>query len=144
MNHKRSIIQRKKIITYAHLILNVLSNQNIRHKDFRISFRQIWSSRWKQIFLQKQPPDVYKKTSKKFRNIHRKTPVLESYFNKIAGLKACNFIKKKLQHSCFPVNIAKLKNIFFEEHLQTAASVSPITFSNRLSVGFRLMHKYSI
>ena len=39
MNHKRSIIQRKKIITYAHLILNVLSNQNIRHKDFRISFR---------------------------------------------------------------------------------------------------------
>ena len=24
------------------------------------------------------------------------------------SLKACNFIKKRLQHRCFPVNIAKL------------------------------------
>ena len=28
-------------------------------------------------------------------------------FNKVAGLKACSFIKKRLQRSCFPVNIAK-------------------------------------
>ena len=28
-----------------------------------------------------------------------KTPVLESLFNKVAGLKASNFIKKRLQHS---------------------------------------------
>ena len=31
-----------------------------------------------------------------------------------------NFIKKRLQHRCFPVNIAK--NKYFEEHLRTAAS----------------------
>ena len=36
---------------------------------------------------------------------------------KVADLKACNFIKKRLQPRCFPVNIAKflraviLKNI---------------------------------
>ena len=47
----------------------------------------------------------------------QKTPVLESLFNKIAGLKACSFIKKRLQYKCFPVNTAKffriltLKNI---------------------------------
>ena len=47
----------------------------------------------------------------------QKTPVLESLFNKVAGPKACNFIKKRLQYKCFPVNIAKffrpsiLKNI---------------------------------
>ena len=35
------------------------------------------------------------------------TPVLESYINKVAGLKACNFIKKKFQHKYFPVNIGK-------------------------------------
>ena len=41
----------------------------------------------------------------------------ESLFNKVAGLQACNFMKKRLQHSCFPVNTAKflktpiLKNI---------------------------------
>ena len=56
---------------------------------------------------------------KKFHNIHRKTPVLESLFSKVAGLKACNFIKKRLQHRCFPVNIAKfLRAAIFIEHLR--------------------------
>ena len=45
--------------------------------------------------------------SEKFRNIHRKTPVLESLFKKTGGRKACNFIKNRLQDSYFPVNIAK-------------------------------------
>ena len=33
-----------------------------------------------------------KKLSLKIRNSLRKTPVLESYFDKVAGLKASNFI----------------------------------------------------
>ena len=33
--------------------------------------------------------------------------MLESLFNKIAGLKACNFIKKRLQHKGFPMNFRK-------------------------------------
>ena len=47
----------------------------------------------------------------------RKTLLLESLFHKIAALQVCNFIKKRLQHMCFAVNIAKflrapiLKNI---------------------------------
>ena len=46
-----------------------------------------------------------------------KTPVLESLFNKVAGLQGCSFIKKRLQQRCFTVNIsnflgtAVLKNI---------------------------------
>ena len=28
------------------------------------------------------------------------------FFNKNADLQACNFIKKKPEHKCFPVNIA--------------------------------------
>ena len=36
------------------------------------------------------------------------TPVLESLFNKFAGLQAGNFIIKRLQRRFFPVNIAKL------------------------------------
>ena len=40
-------------------------------------------------------------------------PVLESLFNKLAGLKVCNIIKKRLQHSCFPVSIAEfLRQLF--------------------------------
>ena len=31
----------------------------------------------------------------------------ESLFDKVAGQMACNFIKKRLQHSSFPLNIAK-------------------------------------
>ena len=39
--------------------------------------------------------------------MYRETPVLESLFNKVAGLQACNYIKKRPQLRCFPVNIAK-------------------------------------
>ena len=54
-----------------------------------------------------------------FCNVHKKTPVLEYLFNKIASLKVCNFIQKTLLHRCFPVNIVKyLRTAFFTEHLQ--------------------------
>ena len=33
--------------------------------------------------------------------------MLESLFDGAAGLEACNFIKMKLQHRCFPDNILK-------------------------------------
>ena len=45
--------------------------------------------------------------------------VSESLFNKVTGLKACNFIKKRLQHSRVPVKYAKfLRTPFFTEHLR--------------------------
>ena len=44
--------------------------------------------------------------------------MLETLFNKVSGLKACNFIKKIFQHRCFSVNIAKFwRTAFFIEHL---------------------------
>ena len=50
---------------------------------------------------------------------HRKTSVLESISNKAAGLKVCNSIKKRLQHSCLPVKLAKfLKTPFFTEEFR--------------------------
>ena len=50
---------------------------------------------------------------------HRKTSVLESIFNKAAGLKVCDSIKKRLHHSCPPVKLAKfLKRPFFTEEFQ--------------------------
>ena len=82
-----------------------------------------WS--WATNSIQKQPfADVLQnKCSWKFRKFHRKTPVLKSLFNKVAALKACNFIKKRLQHKCFPVNIAKFfKNSLFYRKPLVAAS----------------------
>ena len=52
-----------------------------------------------------------------------KTPVLESLFNKVAGLKASSFIKKRLQHSSFPVKKANfLRTAFFYKTPPVAAS----------------------
>ena len=59
--------------------------------------------------LQKQPPEVFYKQAD-IKNVtisHRKKPVLESLYNKVAHLQAANVIKKRLQYRCFPVNIAK-------------------------------------
>ena len=46
--------------------------------------------------FQKQPlADVFQsRCFKKLHNIQRKTPALESLFNKVPFLQACNFIKK--------------------------------------------------
>ena len=81
------------------------------------------------IDIVKQPPEVFSKKGvlKNFANFTRKQlcrsffstkfQALESLFNNVSGLQACNFIKKRLRHRCVPVNIAKflktriLKNI---------------------------------
>ena len=33
--------------------------------------------------------------------------MLDSLFNKVAGLQSCNFVKKRLQHRSFSVNIVE-------------------------------------
>ena len=48
----------------------------------------------------------------KFCNIQKKTIELESLFNMVACLKTCNFIKKRLQRSYFPMNIAKYSGFY--------------------------------
>ena len=60
-----------------------------------------------------------KKVFLEFRKIHRKTPVPESLFNKVAGLRPATLLKKRLWHRCFPVNFAKfLRTPFLTKHLQ--------------------------
>ena len=54
------------------------------------------------MIVQKQPLQMFFKTGAyKFRNIHRKTPVSECPFDKVADLYACKFIKKRLQQGAF-------------------------------------------
>ena len=53
-----------------------------------------------------------------------KTPVLESLFTKVA--EVFNFIKKKLQHSCFHVKLAKFLRIPFLQPPPVDASVSNV------------------
>ena len=59
------------------------------------------------IYLSSHQKSYKKSCSKNICNIHRKTPALWLLFNSVAALKVCNFFKKRVQHYCFPVNIAK-------------------------------------
>ena len=52
---------------------------------------------------------------KSCENTIKKTPVLECIFNKLAGLNACIFIKKRRKHRCFLKKF--LRRRFFVEHL---------------------------
>ena len=45
---------------------------------------------------------------------------MEALFHKVADLPACNFLKKRLAHRCFPV--VKILKTPFEKHLRTAGS----------------------
>ena len=55
--------------------------------------------------------------------ISQEKPVLESLFDKVAGLRSCNFIKKRLLTQVFSCEICEIfKNIYFEEHLRMTAS----------------------
>ena len=81
---------------------------NIAGEVFQISFYLI--SLYRSSCLQ-----IFFKTGalKKSRNIQRKTPMLESLFNKAAGLKSCNFVKKKALAHMFSCEYCKIfKNIF--------------------------------
>ena len=47
------------------------------------------------------------------------------FFNKVAGLRPANSLKKRLWHRCFPVNFVKyLKNTIFTVHLRAITSTS--------------------
>ena len=60
-----------------------------------------------------------KKVLLKTLQYSQEATMLEAPFNKVASLKICNFIKKRLQHRCFPLKIAKfLRTPIFTEHLR--------------------------
>ena len=46
------------------------------------------------------------------------------FSNEVAGLRSATLLKKRLWHSCFPVNFTKFLKTPFSEHLWTAASTS--------------------
>ena len=60
---------------------------------------------------------LQKRCSQKFGNIRKKTPVLESHFDKVAGLKAWIFIKAETPTQVFSCEYCEIiKNNFFLEH----------------------------
>ena len=69
-----------------------------------------------------------------------KTPVPQSLFDKVVGLQICNFIKKRLQHRCFSVNIVKfLRTFILKKLLRTTTSVNSrvAVFQKSLALPFK-------
>ena len=61
--------------------------------------------------------------SQKFSDIHRKTPMLDFLFNKVAAIQACNFIKKKIPRQVLSCEYCEIfKNSFFYRTSLVAAS----------------------
>ena len=49
------------------------------------------------------------------------------FFDKIARLRACEFIAERLRHGCFPMGIAEfLRADFFVEHLVATSELSAL------------------
>ena len=121
---------RRKTKLYCYIELNLRSrewNKLLKPRTFRrypqcycsLTLLSMWSLqptvRQKQHFA-----DVFhNRCSSEIHNIHRKATVLESFLNKVAGLRVCRFIKNRLQHRYFPVNIAKTsRKAFYIDHLR--------------------------
>ena len=51
--------------------------------------------------------------------------MFEFLLKKVASLQAYNFIKKRLQHRCFPVNIAKFLRTAFLWNTSPVAAIEP-------------------
>ena len=82
--------------------------------------------------IEKQPPEMFfkKRCSKKFRKIHRKTPVPGSLFYRPATL-----LKMRLWHRCFPMNFAKFLGTPFS--LNTSGRLLLETFDKFQDIGLQ-------
>ena len=66
------------------------------------------------------PWEVHKFFRSNHRSCFMKNAVLKNFAVSTGKLQTCNFIKKRLQHRCFPLNICEIfKNTYFKEHLLT-------------------------
>ena len=77
-----------------------------------------------------RPKTLFKKSILENLAKLRKTPMPESLFDKVSpSSPAWNFIKKRLQRRCFPLNFCEFfKCTYFLEQLLAAASLSIIIF----------------
>ena len=50
--------------------------------------------------------------------------MLESLFNKVAGINVCNSIKMRLQHSCFFGKFVNFLRTYFLQSLRTASAAT--------------------
>ena len=100
---KKVVILRKIEVKTKCFILPFFKNFSlILSREKRVVIRAIRKKLRKQSFA-----DILQnRFRKKISQISQESTFVEVSLNKDAGLRACNFIKKRLQHRCFPVKFA--------------------------------------
>ena len=107
-----------KVCTYLPHICDEEQKINNTNQECLLNDKwEDWGWSIYQYYHQTQPVVPSCSSKQVFRNIHRKTSVLKSLFNKVAGHQNCNFIKKRLQQRCFPVKFSKLLRTLFLQNM---------------------------
>ena len=113
------------VLYYRKHFYSILTNlSNLSHSKSSIVPFAKFRSDLKNVLIKHFPTTqpfanvLQNRSSYKFHDIHKKISLQEPLFNKVTRLMAFNFIKNRLLHRCFPVNITKcLRKAFFIEHL---------------------------
>ena len=77
-----------KIYIFRFTDFNGMLNKNAK--------QNIVNSMWREDLNGCTIQDLWQTYSWTYRNIHSKTPVLDSRFNKVEDLQACNFIEMRI------------------------------------------------
>ena len=98
----------KELYSFLQQMISVLILEPNLSKIFLQRYTKMFKSHTLTVRKNSHSKLFFKKDFKlQFRKFHKETPLLESLFNKVSGLKTCNFIKKRIQHSCFPLKFAR-------------------------------------
>ena len=101
--------------SYLHTFLKLHISQTKKSLNFGSSY---------------QSCSIGKDVLKNFINIHRKTTVLEALFNRVAGLRASNFIKRDWDTATqvFSCEYCEIFKNTYEENLRTTACGIPASY----------------
>ena len=92
-----------------HFSLHAKQNSIIRSRHTEINCHLKMLQELFQKYTQKQPPKVFfkKRCSQKFRKIHRKIPVSDTFFLITLQARPATLLKERLCQRCSPVNFTK-------------------------------------
>ena len=90
------------------------------HEILIMKYLKKWQLFINIFYFRSSRPDMFCKKGvlENFAKFYGKHLCQSLFFNKVAALRPATLLKKRLWHSCFPVNFAKFLRTFFTEHFR--------------------------
>ena len=110
-------------------------------------FQQVWfiEAVLPKVMDRSSRPEIFYKKSvlRNFTKFTGKHLYQRLFFNKVAGLRPANLLKKSHWHRCLPFNFAKfLRTPFFKEHLQWLVLHRQVYFNLKKTLAKTLTNTY--